>query len=234
MNIMSRRLKQIVYGFVFLAFLAGLIFLISFDFNKKNSKSVEEEETDFEVKIVDDVEIFRLDPERVSFLVQVKNTNLEKTAYFSYRFDIKSGGSVEKEVFGDERLAPSSEEYLIETTSFDGKVSDVEFVVEDGGYKKAVGSIREKLLVKNINTSLEEDRAVVSGSVRNESFVSVPRLELIAVLADEYGFRLSGAKTVLEDIPSFEDRNFEIFVPVNQEVKENVNATSTEVYINLE
>ncbi len=229
---MPRKLKQFIYGFIFLAFLSGLLFLAFFDFNEDGPVPVVED--DFKVEVVDDVEIFRVDPERVSFLVRAANDNLEKTAYFSYRFDIKSGDSIKKKVFGDEKLAPGSEEYLIETTLFDKKVDDVEFVVEDGEYNKTANSIKEKILVNDVITSLKEDRAVVSGSVKNESFVSVPRLELIAVLADEYGFRLSGAKTVLEDIPSFEDRNFEIFVPINEEVKESINTTSTEVYINLE
>lgn len=230
---MNRGLKKFLYGVFYLGVFFIIIWLAFFDidFSISNSKPAEEKES---INLdISDVDYFQIDSGLVSFLVNIENED-ERVVNFSYKFILKSNDSIVDEINGNEKIGPLAEEIVLETKKFDKKISEVLFEIDNISYEEKANSIKEDVVINNVKTLLEDERVVVSGIVENKSFIKIEKLFIISILADEYGFRLAGAKNVLEDIPSFESRDFEVFVPVDRDVKENFYKNNTEVYVNLE
>lgn len=234
---MLRGVKKFAYGLFYLLIVTLIIWgAVSFFGSHEDFPTAPEiEESYFSVSVVKKLKFFQLESGETAFLVKFGNPNSDADISFSYKFIVfgKDGERI-GEVRGSDLLSPRVEEFVAELGDFDETVKEVRVETFDETYTSASGSLKEDIMIREIAVEVEEKRVKIRGVLENEGLLSMPKVKIVGVLADEFGFQLFAGGTVLENIESFGKKGFEIFVPVDEEIKEKMDAASTQVYVNLE
>lgn len=236
---MSRGLKQFIYGLFYLIVIAlvvwGAVFSFDFEGSSQGEKEVKEEKDYSSVKVAQEPKFFQLETGETSFFVKFANPNSEAEISFSYKF-IAFGEDGKKigEVRGNDLLLPLAKEVTTGFKELERPVKDIEFKIFNESYVSDSSSFGGDLEARNVSVEMEEKKAKIVGVLKNKGLLSLAKVEIVGVLADEFGFQLCAGSTVLENVDSFGEKEFEIFVPVDREIKKKMDATSTRVYVNIE
>ena len=235
---MSRGIKQFIYGVIYLAIITLIVWFVFQGLRLEQpivDKNKKEKEIYLSARIVKEPKFFQLASGESSFLVKVKNPNVGQSISFLYRFVVFNNQNEEfGEVVGDDNLSSDAEEYITDVGNFEEIIRNVEFEVFDETYNRVPESLKDNAIVKDIKTIIKDNKATVSGLLENRSLLSLPKIKIIAVLTDKFGFQLYAGQTILANISSFSSREFEIFIPINEKIKKSINTTSTQVFVNLE
>ncbi len=231
---MLRGAKQFAYGLAYLLIIALVVWWAASPSGGRPEK-IETEEEYLPVELVQDPKFFRLDSGKTSLLAEFGNPNPDAEVFFSYKFVVfgKSGKAI-GEVRESEFLLPDSEEFSVGFADFSEPIIRVEVDILSETYSPASNLFEGGVSIREAATELEEGKAKITGILKNESLISLSKVKVIGVLGDEFGFQLFAGSTVLEDVQSFGEKEFEISVPVDGKVRENMIATSTRIYVNLE
>jgi len=74
-------------------------------------------------------------------------------------------------------------------------------------------------------------RIVVRGAIENKNAVEARRVEILAVLFDSAHNELFAGATIVSNISSFEEREFSITIPFDQDVAEKIDPQQTEFFV---
>lgn len=80
-------------------------------------------------------------------------------------------------------------------------------------------------------TQITEASVSVEGSVRNQSPLSIARVEIIATLKDTLGRELFVSQTITENLGGLESRSFRILFPRDEELASRVDPLRTEMVV---
>lgn len=231
---MLRRVKQFAYGLAYLLIIALVIWGVVSSGNRPGEVSEPGKEY-LPVEVVRSPKFFQLDSGETSFLAEFGNPNRDAEVSFSYKFTVfgRSGEAI-GEIRGNELLPAEAEEFVAGFADPSEEVRSVEVEVSNETYGPASDLFEGGVVVRDVATESADNRARITGVLKNESLLSLSRVRVIGVLADEFGFQLFAGSTVLENIGSFGEEEFEISVPVDGETREKMSASSTQVYVNLE
>jgi len=235
---MNRGIKQFIYGVIYLAIITLIVWFV-FQGLRPEQPVVDENKKEKEIylsaRVVKEPKFFQLASGESSFLVKVKNPNVGRSISFLYRFAVFNNQNEEfGEVVGDDNLSSDAEEYITDVGNFEETIRNVEFEVFDETYNRAPESLKDNAIVKGIKTMIKDNKATVFGLLENKSLLSLPKIKIIAVLTDKFGFQLYAGQTILTNISSFGSREFEIFIPIDEKIKKSINTTSTQVFVNVE
>ncbi len=235
---MPRGLKKFLYGLLYILIIAfvvwGILSLAGFKFEKEEPIEPKEENY-LSVKVIKAPKFFQLDSGETAFLVQLNNPNPDVEVSFSYKFIVKGAGEkLLKEVRGVDTLLPEMKEFIFDLDVFEDSVNSVDIEIFSEEHSPTSSLLKEDVEVKEVVTSIEDERVRITGVLENKSLLSLFKVKLIGVLVDKFGFQLYTGGTVLNNVDSFGEKEFEIFIPVDEKIKEDMQATSTQVYINLE
>jgi len=231
---MARGLKKFIYGLFYLLLIAFIIYLAGFNF-KEETEEGNEENNYLAVEITQSPVFFQLDSGETAFLTQLKNPNTDVKTSFSYKLII--WGENEKllgEIRGTESLLPETKEFVFDFNFFEDSVNSIDIEILDEIYESASVLLKEDIKIKEVATNIEEKRVKITGVLENKSVLSLYKIKLICILVDKFGFNLYVGGTILKNLNSFGEKEFEIFIPIDNEIKKEVVATSTQIYINLE
>ncbi len=231
---MLRGVKKFAYGLFYLLIITLIVWGVISLVSPSKEEGAEIGESYFSVNVVEGPRFFQLDSGETSFLVKFGNPNGDAEVSFSYKFVASGKSGKMGEIRGSDFLSPDSEEFVSGFGNFEEEIKEVEVETFDEVYNPAAQSLREDVAVSGLHVEVGEERARIAGTLENKGVLSLPRVKIIGILADEFGFRLFAGSTVLEDVESFGEKNFEIFVPVDEKLKGKVDTTSTQVFVNLE
>lgn len=242
---MSRTIKQIIYGFFYLAILAGVVyggFLVAketapscFD----NRRNQQEEETDCGGPCMS-CAIKRLQPispkleyfgvgENTSVILTLSNPNIDYGAQ-SFIYTINFYGSGGAKLFSlskDSFIYPAeAQKTIIEPNlrfNYGAIVGQPEIVISSLNWKPITEFFEPQFQTRQIRTEVTGSTATVTGILVNRESISFPKAT-VGVLVYQQVLdgqnRLVGAsKTVLQTLKPFEERAFKILVPLDAPFK---------------
>ncbi len=233
---MSRRPKQLIYGFFYLLVLGGIIFFVFISylapspscFDKKLNQREEGIDcggpcsqicfpVDFKEIEVVKTRIFKIDPNHVSLFAEVKNPNttlaVEDLFYTFSLFDVsdKSLGTFS----GESQIHTSQTSYLlvpnISVTSSLAK--RVELKIESPNWLTSDNFPKPKLVVGGLETLVIDNNIRVKGTLTNNDAIQFSKVKLIAVIFGRFNQPIGASVTELNRLESNQIRPFEIIHP---------------------
>ena len=251
---MTRTTKKIVYGIGYLAFfilVVGGVFSIFSGSEETCSDGIQnqgEEGIDCggpcepcdvltlkELHTSSYVSVFPSGEQEIVLLGQVTNPNETHTAKrFSYTFEIYDGeGNVIEEEKGIDSVPALGRRYLFNAGvrvpySDTGKVS---LKIEDTSWEKAIAGATPALVTNGVETKVENDQIRVSGTVQNQSSFIARDIRVVAVLFDKYGIEVFASQTLISSIWGFEEGEFAVLFPRNEDIIESADPLRTEIFV---
>lgn len=242
---MSRTIKQIIYGFFYLAILAGVVY-VGFLVAKETApscfdgrKNQQEEEVDCGGPCVS-CAIKRLQPispkleyfgvgENTTAILTLSNPNLDYGAE-SFIYTITFYGAGRQKLFSlvkDSFIYPAEAQKIIvepnlkfNYLSISGKP---EIVISALKWRPLTEFFEPKFQTRQTRTTVDGSSATVSGILVNRESISFPRATVGVLIYQQVldgENRLVGAsKTVLQSLQPFEERAFKIVVPMDAAFK---------------
>jgi len=249
-NSMSRTAKQIVYGFLYLCVLFGIVALIYFLFLKPaptcfdNVQNQGEEGIDCggpcakictpadiqPIAVIGDVMAFATSPNHVTFLARVTNANSDFAARsFDYRFDLSDAmGDVIQSFSGQSFIYAGEVKYILlpneEVTS---SVSGVAFTAMNPEWAKSSDfGPAPQFVFQNIAAGAASPSAIgISGTVTNEDASAFDKVAIVAVFKNAAGVPVGASQTELDNVAANETYDFRVTYPATR----NVDFAATEV-----
>ena len=252
---MKRKLKQFLYGGIYLAVFGLIVWGLFNVFIVKESTCFDLKQNQGEtgvdcgglcescelkniipLSIKGRVQIFELENGVISLLGRVFNSNKNHDSEFSYRFVLYGRSDRKLDTFSEEGFVYADGETLLNSarTLTPNTVQRVELEIFDVEWFRTEKSLRPDILVKNTSTTIVGDELIFGGMAVSNNLISGFDVEIIAVFLDQFGFGIFVSKTVLRNFQSFQERDFEISVPVDAYLMERVDRERTEVYINVQ
>jgi len=248
---MSRRFKQILYGGFYVAVLLLVVVPFYNTFLKPGPscsdgvQNQNEEGVDCggvcrniclpadlqPISLAERPRIFLPLPERLSVLIRFRNPNPDHGGSFSYEISLKDSlGNVLGVTTQDEFLFPSQIKYvLLPNFTFDSvsSVTQANIEVLDTSWVPQTFVTQPKIVLRNETTIEELGGVRVRGTVVNEDIREAETVEIVALIANQWGGTLGVSATVLENLEPGEVREFSISHPPLL----NVNLDETRVFI---
>jgi len=181
------------------------------------------------------VQVFELQGGVISLLGRVFNSNKNHDGEFSYRFTLYDRSDKKLDTFSGEGLVYADGETLLNSagTLKPDIVERAELDIFDVEWSRTEKFLRPNILVKNASTTIFEGELIFNGTAVSNDLVSGFDVEIIAIFLDKFGFDVFALKTVLRNFQSFQERDFEIAVPVDTYLMEKVDKGRTEVHVNV-
>ncbi|MDO8466954.1 MAG: hypothetical protein Q7S83_02315 [bacterium] len=242
---MSRTIKQLIYGFFYLAILAGVVYGGSVVVRETapscfdNRMNQQEEQTDCGGPCIS-CAIKRLQPispkleyfgvgDNTTAILTLSNPNLEYGAQsFIYTINFNgAGGTRLFSITKDSFIYPAeAQKIIIEPNlkfNYRSIVGQPEIVISAVNWKSLTDFSEPQFQTRQIKTVVSGSTATVSGILVNREASSFPKAS-VGVLVFQQIFdgenRLVGAsKTVLQTLQPFEERAFKIIVPMDAAFK---------------
>jgi len=164
-------------------------------------------------------EIFEIDPNRVSFIGEIKNPNLDFGAEeFSYTINLYDfGGRRINSRRGTSFIYPSEVkniiEPLIETPFRD--IARSELLIDNVSWLPIEEFEKPEVEVSDYQTESTDDGVLVSGLVVNNSAFRLRQVGVSAIIFNRSGLRLGISRTSIQDIEPFGQKTFSITIPVS-------------------
>lgn len=231
----KRLIKQIIYGFGYLAIVFIFFAGVYFSFLKPEPTCFDEKKNQGETEIdcggpCAACEIKALLPlqsiwknhfpinGKAALAGQIKNSNINYGASrFSYIFDIYNKSGVKIKTISNSSFIYASEiKYIFEPIDLNysdvGEIkisfSDVQWLVNEK-FLKPKTQIRER----TVKTSDSGRGVEVSGYIINENAYPLRKVRLVGFLATSNNIKISVSKTELDNLKAFEERYFKIIFP---------------------
>ncbi len=253
---MSRFIKKIVYGFLFLFSLVVILLAVYFIFIKSsptcsdNKQNQNETEIDCggpclpcAIKNVKDlsnsaIEMFAQDGGLGTILFSISNPNptlgIEKIPFSIILFDNEGNRAVT--VNQATSIAPGESKFIIES----GVKIDLDFVSRaeikldynlDSWKTKTELPPQPLVELVDYNKKLLPDGLKISGDILNRGSSAVPEYFLGVILTNDLGIKISAAKKSLGRIEAFGKKTFEFIIPLKKELLKQVNLDEVVVFI---
>lgn len=238
----KRLIKQIIYGFGYLAIVFIFFAGIYFAFLKPEPTCFDNKQNQSEIGVdcggpcaaCEIKSLLPLQPiwknyfpinGKTALTAQIKNSNVNYGAgKFSYVFDIynKSGAKI-KTISNNSFIYASEIKYVFELADLNysdiGEIkisfSDVQWLTNDK-FQKPKTQIRERIVkMSDSGQGLPAGRqgVEVSGYIINENAYPLRKIRLVGFLATSNNIKISVSKTELDNLKAFEERYFKIIFP---------------------
>lgn len=235
-----RILKQLAYGFLFLAFFAGMgagfyrLFLVPPQSCFDTIKNQDEEDVDCggvvsgcmtcELKSIkvgeSEPKIFALGETSSALFVELSNTSSNyglKLLKYSFEVFNRSGLRL-RIVTGETSLYPNEKKYIVDLLDLDRReVSDIDFrLVElapaDWTLRESLPA-RADLKILNVASADEGSATLITGILQNNSSARIGSVDIAGLAYDAANKITAASSTILEGIAPFAQVPFRIFVP---------------------
>jgi len=233
---MGRRLKQLVYGLLYLAILGGIVFGFYLIFIRPAPSCFNGVQDQGELGVdcggpcrapcvpergvtpVDGVAVLPIDVGHVSLLAQVQNPNLNLAAWsFTYTLSItdKTGNPLHS-LYGHSYMYAGEAKYL-----FAVKVdmppatigrADIQIGSTTWVYVADMGDT-PSLAVQALETMTSSSSLTVSGVVANNDITSFPQVTILAIFKNQSGSIVGLSQTQISNLSLNEKRGFIILHP---------------------
>ena len=247
---MSRLAKQLLYGFLYLVILSGLIWLIYFlEFKPAptcfdNAKNGGETGIDCggsciscEIKNISPIlagETTLFGDDRIfSAAATIRNPNPDHgTRNFSYEADFyDSSSQLLATQKGFDFIYPGENKYIVVAGVKVGNGIPVraEIKLSNQGetrWEKKTDFIPLYAELKNVAAEIENGQTVISGYVVNANNFEFSRVVVSAFAVDDLGVKIGASKTESK-IGPFGNWNFKIFIPINKTLIKNIDLAAT-------
>ena len=248
---MNRRLKQLIYGSIYLAIFLALVLWIYFSFFHNpptcfdSIKNQDEEGVDCggscleiclpnqfgTIEIVDRVRILRIDDEHVSILVKIQNNNLDFAAEsFNYTLSIlDSKDKVVTPIFGTSYIYHGEVKYIAAPNIRISPTIAARATFEISNPKWILGEKLSKpdVSIQNHRTSLLGNEVKVEGSLISHDPAILKNTKIIAVFFGQFGLPVGVSQTEIENLEPNDTRSFVI----NHALLDNILADKTQVFV---
>ncbi len=225
-----------MYGFVYLVVLSGIGFLIYSFFIQPAPTCVDQRQNGKETGIdcggdCVPCEIQALQPlaiskpllfhnqNKIALLAELANTNL---AYGSdqirYRVNVYDQSNQVVTTFTNATFIYNGETKVIVETGIenrDNRIVRAEVIIEDTRWKSKSEWVQPQSTIGRLETLQQDDTAVIKSTIKNQNSFELPRVALLGIIKDKTGALIGASKTVLERLMPFEERTFQIFVPLD-------------------
>ena len=185
------------------------------------------------------VQVLRTGSGVVALLGDVVNANETFNAYpFTYIFTVYGqGGKVLKSISGSANISALQERYLYEVVGdVQGEQierADLTFSgVPDWQPAAAIGIPRASLT--NTTTTFANGAVQVNGLVQNQGAVSIVSVSILAIIYDRFGSALFAAQTVLQNVPPGDSKPFVIAFPKDADLVRNTVPIQTQISVYAE
>ena len=160
---------------------------------------------------------------------------------FDYQFDFyDSGNQLLKSVANKSFLYAGEEKNIAEAGVIitNGISKKVAIVVKPDSLvleKASEFSQPNYELSKDIKTALdsENNRVLVSGSISNPANFNISKVNIGAFLFDKLRRKIAVSKTSLQNLGSFEMKDFSISIPIKKELLKEVDLNTTKVFVGV-
>ncbi len=232
-------LKQLIYGFIFLIVLAGIVWLFYLAFfqpapscfdQKKNQDETEVDCggscSDCELRRVQSIRTFpalalaTADAKRSSLLIQFQNPNANYGANpLTYTVNLygKDGGVIYTNTT-DTFIYPSEITYRIEPNIpvASSQINRSELVIKKQEWVRRADFFAPKTQVRDVRVAYDPAKreATITGVLKNDNPFIVSRAVVGAILYTNLGSLAGVSKTLLEGLQPLEERPFSVITPV--------------------
>lgn len=251
---MFRELKQLIFGLIFLV-IVGLIGWYVYVIAVKPAPTCDDEiqnqgETEIDcggpciscdlknVKSLEQrspVQYIEASSGADAFIAKVYNPNKKYNGDFIYRFTAyNEAGDIVRNISDKGFIYPLESRDIIKSGVFKEKIARVEFEINNVSWNKAVDSLKPSLELTNHSTHIQNNQAIVEGSVKNNSLLSGFDVPVSIFLNDNKGFNVFASQVILSDVESFADEEFRISIPVgNDSERIDIQKTKIKIYSSL-
>lgn len=234
-----RLLKKFLFGLVYLSILVGVGFGSYFLFLKPAPSCFDEILNQDEEQIdcggncipcelknleaqIGEAHVFALSESATSIAIRVSNPSVNYGASkFQYVVDIYGrNNSKLRTITGESYLYPNEEKYIvISGLNIDARLIErAEFSLE-GEINWVVANMMSELpdiFIKDVDDNVENGLIVISGIVSNNSPLEIEDFSIYSVGIGFDGNVLSASSTLIDKLPPFSDKEFDIFMPAGR------------------
>lgn len=251
--IMSHRtIKQLIYGFFYFSFVAAIFVGIYFMFLKPTPSCFDGKKNQNEAGIdcggvcapcelatlspiqVSWTNILPGVPGRASIIMKLVNPNTNFGAsVLPYHLLVLGpfGGKLE-ERSGETFIYAGEIKYLSETINQDFRdISGATMTLGNPQWVKGEEFPSPKLQSRAIKTEIIASSAEISGIIKNNEAVSIPRAKVIALLFDRTDRLVTVSQTVLTDIGGLEERSFSMTLALDSFIVKEIVLAKTKLFI---
>lgn len=234
---MSRLLKQFLYGFFYLAILAGLVYGIYLYIIYQQpascfDKRLNQNETGIDCGgtcapcglenaqplQLGTVYILPVNDRVVSVITEVKNPNLDfGVNSFDYHFNFyDSTGTSTLSVAGTSLIYPGEIKTIVEPAIAlsPEQAKRGELVIDKLVWSAASDLPRPNIQTREVQSARTGNEVVISGLIINVNNYPLTRAVVSVVINDGFGLHLGATKTLLRDLASGEQRFFSATIPL--------------------
>jgi hypothetical protein len=252
---MSRTVKQVIYGAIYLGVFFGIIAWVYFSYLKPaptcfdNIQNQGEEGVDCggpcakvctptsiqPIAVMGDVTTFTTSPNRVTFLVRVVNANSDFAARsFDYRFDLYNAtgtnatGTLIQSISGQSFAYAGEVKYLIfPNEEVSSSVNRATFTAMNPEWAKSSDfGAAPQLVVQNVKTETVSSSTIgAGGTLTNNDTSAFDKVTVIAIFKDAAGAPVGASQTELDNVAANGTYDFSVTYPATR----NVNLAATEI-----
>jgi len=253
---MSRLVKQIIYGAIFVFFFGFIIFSIITSAFKSAPSCFDGIQNQNETGIdcggvcVLDCSFKNIQPLRQSAPVKIFDDGLGRAVFLAevinpndnygvasvfYKFLVyNSFGRVAETLSGQESFYPSQKKYIFESqvkTQL-SNISKVALELLRPEWQSAHEFLMPNLSApQNVKTDIVNNRIQVSGSLRNLGPITARDVKILAIIFDKVGNPLFASQTVIADLAGFKESPFVIFFPTSQFLSFQADLSAVKIFV---
>lgn len=247
---MSRRAKQALYIFSYLAVFLLISFFVYLIFFKTEASCFDKVQNQGEegvdcggpcsevcrsevkpIEIIDEGRILRPYESHISLLSRVKNPNIDYAARsFTYTFSLYDDkGSLIQNLSGESFVyAGEVDRYILlpNLNLTNKEVSRASIKIQDEKWVKAKDFLRPKINIQNQETVSSREGIEVQGRVVNLDNVILPSVKIIGLFYGQFGQIAGASESEVQDLIPNESRSFSI----NHPPILNINPKATRIF----
>lgn len=236
---MSRLSKQLIYGFLFFLFWAVVSAIVYFVYVRPGPGCFNGRQDDGEegvdcggvcaavclpqdmrpLEAVGEPRIFRSSPTVVGILVKIQNPNLEFAAKsFNYRIDVyDTSDTILASRSGSSFIYAGEIKYLADFISVPNSQDAFRAVitVESREWLPVARYSLPRIAIQDKRTEVRNEAIIVSGRILNQDVADFPRVEVVAILYNNFGLPVGVVRTEVENVWVGEPREFAASHPLS-------------------
>lgn len=251
---MSRSLKQFIYGVLYLAVFSLVAYGIwgmtlrephtCFD----GMQNQNETEIDCggiciacaikhlePLREVTSPKLFSLATGKAVALFEIANPNQEYHAErFTYRITARDINNTYLESFeGTDTLFAGETRYIFEPrfAARASAIKSVELEMINPEWRSREELLPPTLSLHNVVAENDNNVVRVSGTVKNEGALLAKEVKIVAIIADQFGYELFAAQTILTSVEGFADVPFTIPFPADKDIASRNDITATKLFV---
>ena len=248
----NRFLKRLIFGVFYLAIFGGLsysIYLLGirgeascFDGRKNQSESgIDcggsclscELKNLSPISFFGEPEILPINEESAAVFFQIKNPN-ESYGAKSFQYVLifyDADGLKIKEVSGSTFIYPGRIKTIVEVPIViaSERVASVDLKVAGVDWSSAAEFGEPSIQSRNVKIEFPQKNQVkVTGLILNNNSFPLSSADIVVAVSDQLGIKVSASKTVVRDLEPFQERAFNVFLPLRGQF---IESTATKVFV---